>query len=66
MHDSRAERSAAPRSGLAAPAGFLVLLAVLFAAAYAAGSAVGPVAPGPRPAGEEQPLDGPGHGGCGH
>lgn len=63
------ERQAVPsalRRMLPAPsvAGFAVLLAVLFALSYAAGSFAGPVAPGMRPVhgGEDTPRTGE-HGG---
>ncbi|WP_125534246.1 hypothetical protein [Streptomyces sp. WAC 06725] len=45
--------------------GFVALLVVLFACAYGAGAAAGPVAPGMRPGGQapgapQQPADGGG------
>ncbi|WP_033207514.1 hypothetical protein [Streptomyces bikiniensis] len=49
--------------------GFLLLLGVVFAGAYAAGAAVGPVAPGivgPAPPGSGQDGTTPGHHSGGH
>ena len=48
--------------------GFLLLLAVVFAGAYAAGARIGPVAPGRAPSGTSSPVPanpGGGSGGSG-